>query len=666
MSRATMSEPMSEADGFPLPPVDLGGGQTPAPLAATGGEQPAGQAPPAAPPPGGLLTPSFIGLLLTQFLGALNDNMFRWLIVPIGKEMVDESMHGTVVAFGAAMLVLPFIVFAAPAAYLADRFSKQKVIVGCKVLEIVVMLMGAGAILLGDMYLMFAVLFLMGAQSALFSPSKYGVIPEIVRPDRIPAANGMIGMTTIVAIVLGTVAGGYLWEWTKPLGQVQWPIWAGAIVGVATVGWLTSLMVRRLPAADPSRPFPWNPALETAHDLKSLVSTRPLFLAALGSAVFWSLGGLCQVNVDRIVTSNGDFGLGQKDVGLLLGLMAIGVGLGNVVAGLLSAGRIKLGMVPFAAGGIGAAAILLAFAPVAPEAHGYAFAAGCLVLLGLSAGMYDVPLQSFLQHRSPPQHRGSILAAANFLTFSGTLAASGVFMLFSGPMDLSGRTISLITGLGFLPVIFVAIYLIPAETTRFTCWLVTRCMYRVKIEGLENLPAEGGALIVSNHVSWVDAVLLGLAAPRDMRMVAYADYFEKPWLRWFGKVARIIPIRPGRRSVVEAIRTARDALRSGELVGIFPEGGITRTGEMQDFQPGFLAMLKDTDRPVVPVYLDGLWGSIFSFHGGKFFWKLPRRWPYPVTIRFGRPICEPQSVEEVQAAVAALRGEGQGKMQNAK
>ena len=613
------------------------------------------EAPPAAGNPGGegLLSKSFVGLLITQFLGAMNDNMFRWLIVPIGKDMVETENQGIVVAVGAVVLVLPFILFAAPAAYFADRFSKRHVIVGCKIAEIILMLAGMAAILFGNIYVMFGVLFLMGIHSTIFSPAKYGSIPEIVRADRIPAANGWMGMLTILAIVLGTVAGGYLYWWTRPFGTSQWWMWAVAIIGTASLGFAASLLIKRLPAANPTLACPWNIVKVTIRDVGTLGRARPLFLAALGTAMFWSLGGLCQVNIDRIVTA--DFGLTQPDVGPLLGILCLGVGVGNVVAGLVSAGRIMLGLVPVAGGGIAAAALLLATVPVGADSHGYVISAMWLFVLGLSAGMYDVPLQAFLQHRSPIKSRGSILAASNFMTFSGMLLASGVFMLLSGPLALSGRTISLIAGVAFVPVVIAAVWIIPAETVRFLVWIMSRLMYRVRVEGLENVPKEGGALLVSNHVSWADGPLLALSLTRDIRMVVYAEYFEKPWLRWFGNLAEVIPIQPGKRQVVESIRAARTALRDDELVGIFPEGGITRTGELQPFQAGFLAILKDTGKPVVPIHIEGMWGSIFSFERGKFFWKWPRRWPYPLTIRFGRPIENPTDPEAVRAAVLALQ-----------
>jgi acyl-[acyl-carrier-protein]-phospholipid O-acyltransferase/long-chain-fatty-acid--[acyl-carrier-protein] ligase len=246
------------------------------------------------------------------------------------------------------------------------------------------------------------------------------------------------------------------------------------------------------------------------------------------------------------------------------------------------------------------------------------------------------------------------MAAYNFLTFTGMLAASGAYLLLSGLLGLRPPTIFLVNGFVTVLVTILIVRRLPFETTRLFVRLLTGCMYRVRVEGLENVPA-GGALVVANHVSWADGVLLGLACPRHPRMIAYAEYFQNRWLGWFGRLGRIIPIGPSRKSMVESIRASRVALQQGELVCIFPEGGITRTGKIGEFRPGFLSILKETGAPVVPVHLGGLWGSVFSYEGGKFFWKWPRRWRYPVTIRFGKPIREPSGVDEVRQAVEELK-----------
>jgi len=620
----------------------------------------------------GLLSSSFLGLLITQFLGAANDNLFRWLVAfiggdyavndPVFKWLVSwinsnpstETYKDIAVSAGLAMLVLPFILLAAPAGYVADRFSKRTVIVACKVAEVILMILGVAVILHGNVWLMFFTLFLMGGHSAIFGPSKYGSIPEIVRPERISAANGLIGMTTIMAIIFGTVGAGYLYEWTKPLGGTNWGIWATTIICVAVTGLITSLPIRRLSIANPLRKFPLNFAGETCRDLRTLAAIRSLFLAACASTLFWSLGGLCQINVNSYGSVH--LNLSKNYVGLLVGILAVGVGAGNVLAGAVSRRRIILSLVPLGAAGMALSHILLFFVPGcngSPLSFGYFATAACLLLLGLSGGLYDVPLQAYLQYHSPEKTRGSIFAATNLMTFSGTLAASGLYIVMVSVLGMSSRAIFLLVGILLLPLVVVLVRYTAYDTTRMIVVALWRLIYRTRIEGLENIPATG-ALITPNHVSYADGLLVGLACPRHPRMLVFADYFETPWLRWFGRLGRVILIHPGRKSIVQSLRIAREALVNGELVCVFPEGGITRTGEMQPFQPGLMRIIEDTDLPIIPAYIDGMWGSIFSFEGGKAIWKLPKKWRYPVTIRFGKPICHPADIEQIRQAVVEL------------
>jgi len=603
----------------------------------------------------GLASRSFLGLLGTQFLGAMNDNMFRWLVVPIGKDIVGSKGTAVALSVGLACFVLPYIVLAAPAGYLADRFSKRTVIVGCKVAEIVIMALGVLTILSGNLYLMFAVVALMGAQSALFGPSKFGSIPELVHARSISAANGLVGLTTVLAIVLGTVAGNCLYAATQPLGRHMWWLSAAALVGVAAIGWLASLQIRPLRPANPLRPLPVNPVLQTARDLRLLGARRSLLRAALGSAFFWSLASLAQMNVD--IFGINELGVDQEYVGPLLAVMALGVGIGSVLAGVWSAGKVELGIVPLGAGTIAVSSILLFGVPSPAESSlegAYGWTCVCLLTLGIGAGLFDVPLQAFLQERSPEASRGAILAASNFITFSGMLLAAGLFWLMRSPLGFSARDIFLMAGLATLPVFVYIVWLLPGATIRFLVWLASRTIYRVRVEGMENLPPRGGALLVANHVSWIDGIMLILISSRPVRMVVFAEYVQSWWIRWLAREMGAIPIHSSRKSMVEAIRTAREGLRNGELVCIFPEGQLTRTGTMQAFRPGFLSILKGTGAPLVPVYLHGLWGSVFSFEGGKFFWKWPRRWPYPISIFFGKPVAQPRDIQSVRRSVERL------------
>jgi len=630
---------------------------------------------------GGLWSGSFVGLLVTQFLVAMNDNMFRWLLIPIGKSVVNRYEvvppgfseplgPDFVLSAGGVCFLMPFVLLAAPAGYLGDRFSKRSVMIGCKVAEIVVMILGVLVIFYGNLYWMLAVLFLMGAQSAMFSPSKYGSIPEIVRSDRISAANGVVGMTTMFAIISGSLAGGYLFAWTTaPEGYAvagreilpgqyhQW-ISAAALIGVAVVGWVASLFIGRLKPACPERRFPVNPAGQTFRDLAALFAKRPLLLASLGSAYFWALGAIAQLNIDKFAEF--ELFVGQESVGPLLGVLILGIGVGSALAGICSRGKIELGLLPIGALGMALFSMLLWTVPAGTgEALSAPYYWTCfwLFALGTAAGLYDIPLLAFLQERSPKESRGRILAAYNLMAFSGMLATSAAFGVMAGSLKLSARSIWLVAGITTVPVFLCIVWLVVDRVAYFIAWTLARILYRPRVVGLENLPKEGGALLIPNHISWIDGVLLILAARRPIRLVAHQEYING-WLT--GRLARdydVIPIVPGRRSVVRSIRAAREALRGGDLVCMFPEGGLSRTGQINPFNPGFLTILKGTGAPVIPVHLGGLWGSIFSFERGKFFWKWPRRLPNPVTVRFGRPIHEAVDAHEVRSAVQELESE---------
>jgi acyl-[acyl-carrier-protein]-phospholipid O-acyltransferase/long-chain-fatty-acid--[acyl-carrier-protein] ligase len=277
--------------------------------------------------------------------------------------------------------------------------------------------------------------------------------------------------------------------------------------------------------------------------------------------------------------------------------------------------------------------------------------------LGFGGGLYDIPLESFLQRRSDEDSRGRVIAGSNFLSFSAMLLAYGVFYLFTDPkmLDFSTSTVFLISGLSMLPVALIVLLFVPAATARALVWLITRFMYRVKVKGLEHVPEKGGAVFVCNHVSWIDGVLLILAFPRQIRMFAYHTFVDKWWNRWITKEMGTIKVSDSRKSIVHAIREARDGLGSGDLVCVFPEGRITRTGRINEFQPGFLSVRGDLDVPVIPIRLHGLWGSLFSFERGRFFWKWPKRlFRYRVNIIIGEPIQDPTDVSAVRRAVEEL------------
>lgn len=622
----------------------------------------------------GLSSRSYLGLWLTQFLGTINDNAFRWLAVPIGKMAMDDS---SAVALGLASFTIPYLIFTTPAAYLADRYSKRTVIVGCKIAEVVLMLLGVLAIWLGSLWGLFAVVFLMGTQSALFSPSKFGSIPEILKPSLLSKGNGLMGMGTIIASAIGFVIGmamaGYIGvNLSEPVAISELHPGPAAlmVIGLAVVGVFTSLMIRPLPVADPDRPLPQNPVTDTWQSLNQLWQSKALFRAALGTAFFWFLASLAQVNIDAY--GSVELALKQEAIGPLLAILVVGVGAGSVLAGVWSGDHVELGIVPLGAIGIAVSSILLFFVgsqidPVngLSTSSAYNWSSLLFLVLGIASGLYNIPLDSFLQHRSPPESRGRILAATNFLCFTLILGSSGLFWLLRNPWGFSPSAIFLMIGLATIPVAFYICWLLPQATIRFLVWLLTHTLYKVRVSGKENLPATGGALLVANHVSWLDGLYLLVTSSRPIRMIAYAEYVEKPYVRWLSQMFGIIPIKAsdGPKALMKSLQTAKEALKNGELVCIFAEGQLTRTGQLGTFQGGMLRIIKGTDAPVIPIYLDQLWGSIFSFHGGKFFWKWPGKLRYPVSVCFGKPICKPGNVQVVRNAVQNL---GVESMQNRK
>lgn len=606
-----------------------------------------------------LCSASFLGYLTMAFLTAVNDNMFRWLVVPIAKARINadpgltdlqrEQNDTFVLSLGLASFILPAILFAPWSGWVADRFSKRTATLWLKVAEIVIMSVGVLFIYQGSLAGMFVVLFLTGTQSALLSTSKFGIIPEIVLRDRLSAANGLAGLVTLIAVIAGTVAGNMLYEVTLDHGLLPA---AMALLLVAGLGLLAAVPIAKVRSADPRYQFPLNPVVHSWRDIRFVLADRPILRVTMGIAFFWSLAALAQLNIDTFVIKNLD--LGQQDVGIYLAVLSLGVGVGSVLAGRWSDGRVELGMVP-----LGTLLMVLA-CMVAFGSDDYPLVFGAaLALIGLGGGLFNVPLNAYIQDRSPREHLGSILAAGHQLTAVGVLLVSFLFPLFRSQLHLSADQVFLVAGLGTIPIFVYVVCLIPQATIRFFVWLLSRFAYRIRIYGRENIPQQGSALLVANHVSWIDGALILLASSRPIRMIAYADYVQGGLVGWLADLFEVIPIRAGDgpRALLKSLDTARQALNDGELVCIFAEGRISRTGELLKFERGMLKILKGTDAPVLPVYLDELWGSIFSNEGGRFFWKKPKYWPYPVTINFGKLMRHDDvtSVDVVRSAVLDLK-----------
>ncbi len=638
----------------------------------------------------GLLSTSFMGLLITQFLGVFNDNLFKWFATYVGIEMMGEEKEKLILSVGSALFVLPYVLFAAPAGFLADRFGKPRVIVATKFLEVVIMILGIIAIAFKLPWLMLGCIFLLGTQACLFGPAKLGILPELLKTEKLPTANGLAALATMLAILTGTISGFGLYQLTAlknvtatagrgdlaavNLAGVAVPgIWVigSVLLGLAGLGYVTSLMIHAIPAADPNRKFPANPFAETCHDVYVMCQNPAMRRVAFGAAYFWSLGCLAQLSVNVFADEHLHINAktGAVLIGCLMMAMALGVCLGSVLAGVWSRGQVELGMVPLAAAGLAMFAGLMFFVPdnplvgptgkwFDPVTASYYTSAFLLFGLGFMGGLYDVPLIAFLQKNSPPESRGQIFAGNNFITFLGMLIVSGMFYL-TKPLHIPPRGVFLFAGIVTVPIAIYMFRLVPDYTLRFVIWAASSLVYRARVFGQTNVPETGGALLVCNHVSFADGVLVGVHSPRHVRMIAYDGNLKGPILSWMSKTMRAIPINAtsGPKALIQSLQAANQALRDGDVVCIFAEGGITRTGQLLAFQRGLLKIVEGTGAPIIPVYLDGLWGSILSFEGGRFFKKWPRTWPYPVTVMFGEPIQNPKTTFEVRQAVEQLGAE---------
>jgi acyl-[acyl-carrier-protein]-phospholipid O-acyltransferase/long-chain-fatty-acid--[acyl-carrier-protein] ligase len=488
------------------------------------------------------------------------------------------------------------------------------------------------------------VLFMMGLHSTVFSPAKYGIVPEIL-PDRdLSRGNALLEMTTLMGIVLGTATGAFVFAtWKGEAGKM-----ALIPMAIAVAGFLTSLRITRVPPSGASQPFRVNPYSEVVEGTRHLLRDRPLWLAVLGVAYFWSLGAL--LKPDLLLFGGEAMRVSELRAGLLLPFLSIGIGVGNMLAGRLSGDKVELGLVPLGSTFMGLFAIALFAAK-----GSYTLSVIALILLGTTSGLFIVPLYAYMQQRSGNQEKGRVVATNNFYQTIGMLIASGLLWGLHDRLHIGADTLLLAAGIVTLLVTAYILTVVPDYFIRFVLWLLTHTVFRIRIVGNDNVPFRGPALLVSNHMSHVDGFLIGASVQRFIRFMVWKPYYEAKVLNWFFRKTLAIPVgMDNRREVIESIRTARQSLADGHVVCIFAEGAISRTGNMLPFKRGMEKIVDKLDVPIVPVHIDRLWGSIFSFEQGKFFWKWPKRLPYPVTVSFGAPMPSTTPAHEVRQAIQEL------------
>ena len=587
---------------------------------------------------------SFGRLNATQFLGAMNDNILKLLVIfcLIGVKGADQA--GVVTATVGAAFVLPFLLFSAPAGCLADRLRKSRVIVVVKAVEVLVTALAVAAFALGWHDGLYMVIFMMATHSAFFAPAKYGVIPELAGREQLSGANGLVESFTYLAIILGTVLASALTQ------AVAGRYWLAALfcLGVALAGLWSAAGIDTTTSADPARRIALFPT-EILRTVMSIRHDRQLMLAMIGQAYFMFVGAYAQLNL--IAYGMQEMGLAEANSGYLFLAAALGIGGGSLLAAKLSGRDVEFGIVPIGALGLTVAPILLHAVP--PTLFS---CLAILVLLGVSAGLFSLPLQTFIQFRADPARRGEVLAASSFINWVAILGASALTWLFSGPMGL--RAAQGFSTVGVITLIFtlVSFWVLPDFLLRFIALAAMRIFYRLRIIGGEHLPLEGPALLIPNHVTWLDALLLTATNQRRIRFVMERRIYNTPVLRGLFRLMGVIPVssEDGKKGLLEFMRQARAALDDGYLVCIFAEGQLTRNGMLREFRGGFERIVRGSNYPIIPVYIGGAWGSVLSYAHGRLLSRLPAFSPYPMTILFGKPMPPTSSAMEVRQKVAEL------------
>ncbi|MBI5193291.1 MAG: MFS transporter [Nitrospirae bacterium] len=587
----------------------------------------------------------FLSFLMTQFLGAFNDNLFKMVVSLFAVETVAKSGGGSgYLSLVGAFFILPFLLFSGYSGYVSDVFNKRSVIIGAKGFEIVAMVLALFAFRSVRIEFMLVVLFLVAVHSTFFSPAKYGIVPEMLPYKDLSRANGLLEMTTFLAIILGTAIGSLIFA--KWRGRVEYM--GFALIVIAVTGTLASTRISKVPTSGSKKAFRLNPWGEIITGIKRLYEVRPLWLTVVGISYFWFLGALLQMLI--ILFGKELMHLNDQWIGLLVASLAIGIGAGSIVAGRLSGDSIEPGLVPAGSIGMGLFSILLSF-----STSSFKMVVIVLILMGFSGGLFIVPMNAYLQQASGQQEKGRLIATNNFLNMAGVLLSSGALWLFRDFLQIQANKVILIFGFVTFIVTAYIVRKLPGYFARFVLWIVVRTIYRVRITGYENVPLKGPVLLISNHVSFVDALLIGSCTKRFVRFMIARSYYNIRWLQWFFKLMGAIPVsEKSRKDLLQSIAHARNELREGNPVCLFAEGEITRTGNILPFKKGFERIVEGLDVPVIPVHLDRVWGSMFSFSGGRFLRKLPHSFPHHITISFGRPMQSDVKAYDIRQAVVEL------------
>jgi len=617
-----------------------------------------------------LRTRRFLPFFITQALGAFNDNVFKQsLILAILYKLSMEGDRTFWINLCALLFILPFFLFSALAGQIGERFAKDRLIRAIKLAEILIMGVGAVGFFYSQLPVLLVALFAMGTHSALFGPVKYSLLPQALNPRELLGGNGLVEMGTFLAILGGTITAGMLMA-----QQVYAPGVAVAIVIVAALGYVASRAIPAAPASAPGMAISWNVPVQTWRTLRlGLGQTPAVSRSLLGNSWFWFVGAIYLTQIPTYAKAwlHGD----ETAVTLVLTVFSVGIALGSMLCERLSGRQLEIGLVPFGSFGLTLFGLLWWWhsgnvpAPEAGAGYTWLQLLGIgpvwpvlvdILGLGVFGGFYIVPLYALIQARTPEHQRAQVIAANNILNALFMVVSAVVAVGLLSGAGLSIPQLFLVVSLMNIAVNAYIFKIVPEFSVRFLIWLLSHSMYRVRHEGLDHIPDEGAALLVCNHVSFVDALLIAGAVRRPVRFVMYYRIYNLPVLNFFFRTVGAIPIA-GRSEDLQiydrAFRDIAGYLAEGELVCVFPEGKLTTTGEVDTFKSGTTTILAQTAVPVIPMALKGLWGSFFSRAPHKGFFR--RFWSRVAVVAgpaLGAGACTPRQLRE---KVQGLRGEAQ-------
>jgi 1-acyl-sn-glycerol-3-phosphate acyltransferase len=616
----------------------------------------------------------FAPFFWTQFLGAFNDNVFKTALLTILTYQAIEWTKldsASLTNLIPGLFILPFVLFSATAGQLADKLDKALLARAVKKLEIAIMLVAAAGWLTHSLWLLIAAVVGMGVHSTLFGPVKYAYLPQQLKVEELIGGNGIIEMGTFVGILLGEVFGALLVE-SKPWGV---ELIAGGTVAIAFFGWYTSRSIPVSPAPAPDLQINWNPLTETIRNLRFSRQNRTVFLSLLGNSWFWFYGAiiLAQFPVYAKDYLHGDHSVFV----LLLTIFSLGVGTGSLLCERLSGHKVEIGLVPFGSIGLSVFGFDLYLASIAfthfatgtaqVDLTGFVAQHGSLrilfdcLMIGVFGGFYIVPLFALIQTRCDPQHISRTIAGMNILNALFMVVAALVAIVLL-KMGCSIPQLFMVTAILNALVATYIFTLVPEFLIRFLAWMLLQTIHRVRGIDLDRIPDDGAAVLVCNHVSYVDAIVIGAVSPRPIRFVMDHRIFNLPLVGWLFRAIKAIPIAPAKEDpwlMEKAYVDIAQALHQGDLVCIFPEGKLTSTGEMNEFKGGIMKILQRSPVPVIPMALRGLWGSMLTRDKGNPLGRSFNRGPLSrLELAVGSPIAPTLATPELlRERVLALRGE---------